>query len=179
MAHTAMNARTVDGSHEEGHTVYLDQRPVPGFDTLVAQSIPVAGVSFRQREVVELVKDPSAHLELRRDPDNPHSPDGSAIAVTGTWHDKKGALHQGQVGYVPSMIAQEIKRTHPDAKLLATINCMFLPQPGKSAGLRMSIWAGADTPRPRCAACGKPLPVDAAFCPGCGSEAQPAGGHNE
>jgi hypothetical protein len=36
----------------------------------------------------------------------------------------------------------EMKRSHANAKLLATIDCMFVPRPGKSAGLRMSIWTG-------------------------------------
>lgn len=174
-ARAALNVRIVPNEeHDPSHTEYRNQRPPTGFRTCVAESIPVAGVSYRQRSVSQLVMDERARLDLRRDPTNPHSPDGSAIAVIGTWHDSSGMLSSDQVGFVPATIASELKQSHPDADLAATIECVFLPVAGKSAGIRMSIWAGAQqTPR-TCDRCGAGLPNGAAFCPTCGAKADSA-----
>jgi len=110
-----------------------------------------------------------AHVRLRRQRDVAESSQARmTIAVTAVWHDRRGVVHAGDLGNVPPPVAREIARTYSDSELDGTIDCVFLPAPGRRAGLRISIWASEPRPRRPCRACANWLPPHAAYCPVCG-----------
>ena len=61
--------------------------------------IPVAGVTFRPRNVDDATFDPGRRLALVREPDNQHDP--HAIAI---WNEERTL----QAGYVPAAVAREL-----------------------------------------------------------------------
>jgi hypothetical protein len=147
-------------------TIVLGQRPRGGFDKLVATSVPLAD---RQPELCALAGGNRAHVRLRREPDFVESSEARmTIAVTGVWHDGRGVVHVGDLGDVPAPVAREIARAYPDSDLDGSIDCVFLPAPGRCAGVRISVWASEPSPRLPCRACANWLPPHAAYCPMCG-----------
>jgi hypothetical protein len=152
-------------------TIVVGQRPRSAFDRPVATSVPLAD---RQPELCALAGGHRAHVRLRHELDVADSSEaGMTIAVTGVWHDRRGVVHVGDLGSVPPPVAREIARAYSDSELDGTIDCVFLPAPGRRAGLRISIWASEPRPRRPCRACANLLPPHAAYCPTCGLGREP------
>lgn len=104
------------------------------------QFINVAGVSYRQDEVISFIAGTSRQIKLQRVPSDeyPH-----AIAVFGMWSDAQGKTNKQQLGYVPDEEAEDIADTigkQADCQIVGKLIKMFIPtNTAKTAGLRIDI----------------------------------------
>lgn len=104
------------------------------------QFINVAGVTFRQEEVISFIAGASRQIKLKKatSDEYPH-----AIAVFGTWSDAQGKTNTQQLGYVPDEEAEDIADTiseQPDCRIVGKLIKMFIPTNTKqTAGLRIDI----------------------------------------
>ena len=95
---------------------------------------PVAGVSFENREAAffSIWQEPGLLIYLEREPDN--VVDRHAIKVMGTCQTLPYAYH---LGYIEKETAKKMQKAgRTDARLHA----VYLPGPGRSFGLRITVW---------------------------------------
>ena len=107
------------------------------FDQLIAEHIPVRGISYRPDAAKSFVLGYEREIELEPEPDNKHDPD--ALAVVGYWTDEDGKWAD-QIGWIPREVAEDIAENHLDKDLFVTIAAIFKPMDGKGLGLRINIW---------------------------------------
>ncbi len=133
-------------SSELGYIIRLDQPWPEGIGASLINKvgpyrdgIPVAGVSKEpaKQHFIALIKGERQSIELLRDPSNKYDQD--AVRVIGHWYDAKGSHYQGQIGWVPANIAKEIADCYPTGPIGGRIMVMYLPRPGKDAGIRIDI----------------------------------------
>lgn len=108
-----------------------------GFEGLVAEEIPVAGISYKNDAATQFVMGVNREILLERDPDNEYDP--NAIKVIGVWDDLDGE-HRAQIGWIPKVQAGAIAYKHRDKPLVATIEAIFKPHRDKGIGLRINVW---------------------------------------
>lgn len=122
------------------HIIRIDQPRPQGLPKKIAEYINVAGISQPEYQKVTLsfIHGKQREIELERDPMNQYDP--NAIKVIGTWVDESGVRHREQLGWVPAKTAKEIAENYPDARIGASLEAIFLPREGKSAGLRIDVW---------------------------------------
>lgn len=101
---------------------------------------PVAGVSYRVQNVMNLMAGSSRQIILAQEPmpKYPH-----AIAVYGRWNNKRGKGQRKQLGYLQDYEARQITKRLAKMKdylLLAKLAKMFIPTRDKEApGLRIDV----------------------------------------
>lgn len=98
----------------------------------------IAGVSYREEEVLSFMAGENRKILLLREPTSKHP---HAIAVYGTW-TAKNYLNKGQLGFVPDEDAREIHKKLKklsEFMLCAKLNRMFIPTKEKNAGLMIDV----------------------------------------
>jgi len=131
--------------HDNANVIRIDEDAPNGFDVCLAWECRVAGVTHREADVEAFVTGSNQHLDLVREPDNPVS--AIAIKVTGEWDDGVGKRCSAQLGYLPAEVAQIVAGSAPKANLAAALRDMFIPVPGKGAGIRLNVWTDAEDPK--------------------------------
>lgn len=122
-------------------TITINARPTKRFTKLVAEDVPVAGISYRQEVITKLIEGTGRKILLEREPDNKH--DKKAIKILARWkvEDEEYIEH---VGYVPKEIAAKIAKKYPNNDLLGCLSVIFTPSADRSAGMRFSIYAAPE-----------------------------------
>jgi hypothetical protein len=117
------------------------ERPPQGF-TLAHRSAKVVGVRVEELRLAleAFILGTKRSLKLEREPDNPA--DRHAVAVWGCWRDSCGRKLEAKIGYLERELAARLAHVPgPEASLAATTVLIFLAGEGKSAGLRIAVWA--------------------------------------
>lgn len=125
---------------DEPNVIRIGQARPKGLPKKIANFVKVAGVSYREDDVKAFIRGTNRRLELRREPDNPHSKDGTAVAVFGHF-ELDGQPQTVQLGYLPHNASQEIAAEYADKPIGATVERMFIAGKGKGPGLRIDVWA--------------------------------------
>ena len=136
------------------HVIRINQPHPPGLARKLAEFVAVVGTTQPNTSptVHSFICGSNRHVELRRMPE--HEVDHNAIAVIGCWQEENSERH-GQLGYIPADVAAQLKNEEQDTVIGATLKAIYVPVSGKSAGLRLDIWAPRRRPerakeRPRC-----------------------------
>ncbi len=88
--------------------------------TLIREDVAIRGVRYHKDVPDNFAKGSNQQVRLQWETNNEW--DEYAIQVIGTWTDSHGVQHDGDLGYVPAKIAEEIAQTHGDeVSLCATL----------------------------------------------------------
>jgi hypothetical protein len=131
--------------HDNANVIRIDEDAPDGFDVCLAWECRVAGVTHREADVEAFVTGSNQHLDLVREPANPVS--AIAIKVMGKWDDGAGKRCAAQLGYLPAEVAQIVAGSAHKANLAAALRDMFVPVPGKGAGIRLNVWTDGENPK--------------------------------
>jgi len=115
------------------NVIRINQRNPKGFNELLFKFVPVAGVSFREKDVVRFIEGTERGLSIRRvfvDELHPQ-----ALAVWGLWVEK-GTGVSAQLGFVP----REVNDAIGERPVAATLVAMYAAVDGKGSGLRIDVW---------------------------------------
>ena len=138
-----------------------------GLGNAVATFSKVAGISKGEsRHNAEAMSRASyLWLELERAPFEGHP---NAIKVMGKWRDTDGTERRGQVGWVPSDLAERIAVEIPGEPLSAALVAVYQQTKGKNVGMRMDIFAPYTRICPYCSFRFKKAPKRKTDCMQCG-----------
>lgn len=117
----------------------VNQHQPKGFPKKLANYVAVAGVSFRQMEVIEFIRGRNRCLSVR--PEVITGGQLPALAVIGQWADWIGGRHEALLGYLPNDVREAIG----DTPVALTLEAMYQATDERSAGLRVDVWQ----PRPK------------------------------
>src|SRR5579871_982177 len=122
------------------HVIRINQPHPRGLARKLAEFVAVAGTTQPNTAPIvhSFICGSNRHVELQRVPE--HEVDPNAIAVIGFWREGEIERH-GQLGYIPAAVASEVNNEEHDAVIGATLKAIYMPVLGKSAGLRVDIWA--------------------------------------
>jgi hypothetical protein len=115
------------------NVIRINQRNPKGFNERLYEFVPVAGVSYREKDVVAFIEGADRELSLRREFVDEAHPD--ALAVWGLWKDGDRS-QAARLGFVP----REVNDAIGARPVAATLAAMYRPLKDKGPGLRMDIW---------------------------------------
>lgn len=138
-----------------------------GLGNAVATFAKVAGISKGEARLNAEVMSRASYLwlELERAPFEGHP---NAIKVLGKWRDADGTERSGQIGWVPSDLAERIAVEIPDEPLSAELVAVFQATKDKNVGMRMDVFAPHTRICPYCSSRFKKAPKRKTDCTQCG-----------
>lgn len=119
-----------------GDGVRVPSKAPKGFSKKVMTDVPVAGVTYHQLQVMDFIKGKDREIDLRPTTVVVLGTEMPATAVYGSWAEGKKRT-EAHIGYLP----EEVHSSVAHLSVAAVLVKVFMPVAGRSAGLRLDIYA--------------------------------------